>query len=376
MHLMVFEFSEEKTMNKYFFVVTAILISILFLNSTVFCAKIEYIGKAKFSDEVLLQFPSSFSVTEDGTLLVLDFKADDVKIYRQSGDFIKLLCRKGYGPNEIADPTFCHYSKKKFIVYDNGQRKIFIYEKKGKFDFKRVQEIYSLDGGFDYYLEGDRLYISGNKDNKASEPFALYSMDIGEKSGDDQYFLPAHLKVGLDSIEEFRSKYYRSIDIAAIGYKGRFDVFGGHAYYCWECDLKVFKINLKTGSISTFGEKMKHYVKPHLSKRMENAWKTMNGKAIYEERAKMSYIWQIFTTPKHVVLIYNLPLKPNEDRQQYMVQFYTYAGDFVSELSMPGKTGPSLVLEKESNLLYTIVREEAKSGQDEDFYIYKYKLTD
>lgn len=361
-------------MNKLFFMITAILISILFFNSTLLCTKIEYIGKARFSDEVLLQFPSSFSVTEDGTLLVLDFKADDVKIYRQNGDFVKLLCRKGYGPNEIADPTFCHYSNKKFIVYDNGQRKIFIYEKKGKFDFERVKEIYSLDGGFDYYLEKDRLYISGNKDNKANEPFALYSIDIREKSGDNQYFLPAHLKVGLNSIDEFRLKYYRSIDIAAIGYKGRFDVFGGHAYYCWECDLKVFKIDLKTGTISTFGEKKTHYVKPHLSKRLENAWKTMNGKTIYEERAKMSYVWQILTTNKHVVLIYNLPIKPNESRQTYMVQFYTHAGDFVTELKMPGKSGPTLFLEKNSGLLYTIVREDIEGGQDEDFYLYKYKL--
>jgi hypothetical protein len=345
------------------------------VNSMAMGVSIEYDGKAKFSGDVLLQFPGAVCVTEDGTILVVDLKANDIKMYRQNGDFVKLLCRQGYGPNEIAEPNYCSYSNHRFVVNDNGQRKIYIYKRKGPFAFTRIEEIYTLDGAWDHCLTGDRLYISGNKNNNEHEPFALYSIEIGEKTEAPGFFLPARMKFGLKSIDEFKKKYYSGIEIAAIGYKARFDIAGDCAYFAWECDLKIFKINLKSKEISTFGKKMTHYVKPYLSNRLKNAWKAMQGKLVMEERRKMSYIWEIFATGKHVAVIYNLP-SMNNGKTKYKIQFYRQNGEFVNELPIPGNPGPPMFFEKKNSRLYAINREDVDVNIDENFYILNYKIGD
>lgn len=352
------------------FRIAAILLIILTQYINTFGININLDNKIRLSDKVLLKFPISFCVTEDNLFLVVDFKGGDVKIYNSNGELINVLGRKGYGPDEFSKPLFCYYKNKKFILSDVGQRKFFIYERKKKLNFVRTDEISVTVVGDDLQLDGNILYISGSKRTKEGKLHKFYTLHL-DKKGHNTYYLPAYLKFGLASDNEYKTELFKKTDITTIGVRGLFDIHGNFAYYIWEGDLKIFSINLKTKEISIFGKKMPHYIKPYTSKKITNAFFSRQGNYVQKERSKMSYLKQIFTTEKHVMLIYTVPKKKEENF--YMVQFYKMDGNFVEELALPGKASSTMWFDKKKNDLYTIIFETVED-LDEYHYILKYKI--
>lgn len=352
------------------------LITIMAIYSTGFCTQINFEGKIQLSQNVLLQKAISFCVTDDDLLPVLDFKAGDVKIYRNTGGLVNVVGQKGFGPNEFAEPFLCHYNNRQLIILDIGQMKIFFYNRRGKFNFVRYKAISCPDGGYDIFLQGTRIFISGNRTSQDTKNFQLYALSH-EKDLPYTYLLPGYLKFGLESEESFKIEFFKKPDLTSIGVKGIFDIHGDFAYYAWEGDLKVFKISLKTREISTFGKKTSGYVKPYTTKKIMNAFYSRQGKFIMEERRKMSYVKEIFTTQKHVLVIYTATGKSDGERL-YLVQFYTMTGDFVKEVVLPflpNRVSALMSFDKQKNLLYTITIED-NDALDESHYVTKYKINE
>jgi hypothetical protein len=330
--------------------------------------------KIKISSDVLLQVSISFCVTEDNLFIVVDFKGGDVKIYKSTGELAGVFGRKGYGPNEFAQPLFCHYSNKKFIISDVGQKKIFIYNRKSKFKFIRSKEIPAFSVGDDLYLENNKIYIAGYKNSKDGITYQFFALKFEEN---DQYiyYLPGYLKYGLNSEEELKKELFSKPEISAIGGHAYFDIQNDFAYYIWEGDLKIFKINLKTKAIRSFGEKTSHYIKLFASKRLINSFgikSLKSAKIRAQERKKMSYVRQIFATKKHVLVIYEARDSKHNDLG-YMMQFYTFDGNFVKEISMPRKPGFAMYFDKHNNVLYSITSV-PEGDLDESHYILKYTI--
>lgn len=325
------------------------------------------------SDKVLLQSPISFCVTEDDLFLVVDFKAGDVKIYNYKGELETVLGKKGAGPNEFVQPLFCYYTNRKFILSDVGQRKIFFYERCDNFIFERKKSISCLDSGEDFFLKENILFMSGNRISEDGKYYSFYAFNI-DKNGDYKYFLPSYLKFGLSSENEHRTELIKKSDLATIGVKGMFDMNGGFAYYAWEGDLKVFRIDLKTGEIKTFGKKMAHFKKPYTTQKLIDSFFSRQVDIVRRERAKMSYVKQIFTSNSYVMVIYTIPSKNNEDNV-YMVQFLKMDGTFVQEVVLPGKATNTMWFDKQKSFLYTMNFEQ-DANLNEHMYILKYKIPD
>lgn len=247
---------------------------ILIISTSTFGVKIEPDKKIKLSKKVLLQFPLSFCVTEDDLILISDFKAGDVKIYNNRGQLVKVLGREGYGPNEFAKPFFCFYTQRKFIIADSGQRRIFFYDRKDKFDFVRTKEVLPPNIGFQFYVKNNKLFIAGTARDKDTKPYEFYMINL-EKDHPYTYYLPGQMKYGLNSVEQYNTHLLRKPELSTIGTHAQFDIQGNFAYYSWEGDLKIFKINLETKEIKTFGKKSSYYIKPYASQKLINAFQTM-----------------------------------------------------------------------------------------------------
>jgi hypothetical protein len=353
--------------------IVGIFIIVLIINTSILESKIDLENKIKLSEKVLLQFPRSFCVTEDKLVLVVDFKAGDVKIYNGGGELVKILGKKGYGPNEFAKPYHCYYTNRKFIISDTGQRRIFIYDRKDKFNFVRTKEILPPSIGLQFYLKNNMLYITGHTYDKDNNPYEFYMIDL-EKNNHYTYFLPGHLKFGLNSGKDYNTQLLRKPELSAIGTRSQFDIHDNFAYYFWEGDLKIFKINLETKEIKTFGEKGPDYIKPYASKKLIDAFKTRQFALISKERKKMNYVKNIFTTQKHVLLIYEVHEK-NHDDPGYMIQFYTLDGNFVKEQRIPGEVSWVMFFDKQKNFLYAM-----EFKEDENFnythYIVSFKISE
>jgi hypothetical protein len=323
------------------------------------------------SKKVLLQLPISFCVTEDNLFMVVDFKAGDVKIYNSHGELETILGRKGVGPEEFVQPLFCHYSNRKFILPDAGQHRIFVYERISILEFNRTKSIVCLSTGNDIYLMGNRIYLAGNKIAADGKYYSFYSLDLNHNDK-VVYFLPSYLKFGLASENEYKSALFKKNDLTALGVIGRFDIDNSVAYYIWQGDLKIFKIDLKTREITTFGKKMPHYIKPYPTKKLINAFFSRQGLEVQKERHKMSYVEQVFATSHHVMIIYTVPGQAEGD-QKHMVQFYHKDGKFITEEAIPGKASNTMWFDKEKNSLYTIDIETDKNFE-QTHTILKYKI--
>ncbi len=138
-------------------------------------------------------------------------------------------------------------------------------------------------------------------------------------------------------------------------------------------DLKIFKINKRDGTYTTFGKKTDNYIQPYVNGKIINASRAGNRVYIREQKAKMSFVRQVFTTNKHVLLIYSRRDKGID--LGFMMQFYNFAGEYITEVKMPGSMGFRFWMDKQTNILYTPVIETVGDGEDDIYYMTKYKIT-
>ena len=354
----------------------ALLVIAIVVNTTeVFGVAIIFQKKIMLSQETsMLQGPGGFCVTEDGMFLIPDYKEGNVKIYENNGKFIGSFGRKGQGPGEFVDPYSCFFNRDggNFCVLDLSLKKIFFYERKGKTQFKRIKEIFFPWGGNDFQMGNNKLFISGYKCDRDSNPFDLYYIDL--TNNQTTFLLPSYYKYGLQSYREYEIFYKRKKDIPSIGIWASFDIQGDDIYFAWEGDLRIIKLNIKSGAMTFFGKKTPNYVKPYASKKIHEAFLTRDFNSVRSERSKMSYVRNVFTSSKYVLVIYEGPAKEGRAANIWL-QFYTLTGDFIKEELIPEKAGYYMYFDKDEHVLYSL-SSELDDDLNEHFLIIKYKLVD
>ncbi len=318
----------------------------------------------------------SFCVIDDELFIIPDYGAGNIKVYERGGErssleMVKIIGKKGYGPDGLAKPMFCFYNNDEYRlgVMDSGLRKILIFDRSGRTEFKRWEkEIYCSTLGYDIQLSGDRLFISGYKPNQ-TEVYDFYYIDLR----DDQtvFLLPSYYKYGLRSFEDYENQYRNKPDIRGIGINGWFDIEGDGAYFIWEGDLKVVKINTETGEIiNSFGKKTEYYIKPEVSENLLEGYNKGKIDIIERERARMSFVTNIFAGSNYILVIYNTPKR--EGLSNYRIQFYTLSGNFIDERPIPGQPGQNMWFDKERNILYSLCNQ--NSDDQGNYYLIKYEI--
>ncbi len=329
---------------------------------------IQFIEKIEFSPESESPLvPRAFCVTDDELFIIPDYQSGNIKIYEKSGKYlelIKTIGQKGFGQNKLVKPAFCFYNKEesKFGVMDFGLRKVFIYDRIGRVEFILKKAIYCFDLGFNIQISGNRLLISGHKTDKNERHYHLYSVDL--KNNEVINLLPSYQKYGFNSHREFEVEIYKD-NIGAIGINGWFDIQGDVVFFVWEGDLRIIKINIKSQEITTFGEKTSSYIKPYASKKLLEARQNRNFNVTRSEKEKMSFVRNIFTNPKYVLVIYEGPNPKN-----FRLQFYTLEGTFKGEVPIPGQPNWKMWYDKNGNFLYSLSNNSDKGV----YFILKYKI--
>lgn len=349
------------------------VIIITFTTLTIPGMDIKLIKKVKLSqDTTILEKVQDFCLTEDELFLIPDSKAGNIKIYENNGKLVKTLGRSGLGPNEFLKPTYCFYNKKEefqFGILDARIKKIFLYQRTGKLDFKRSKETLCLTGGYSLKKKGNVLLISGFKRAPNGNAYDLYSIDLMRNQ--TSFLLPSHHKYGLKSFEEYDFQYKQRPDISTIGISGWFDIQGTDVYFVWYGDLKIIKMNIDSGTLNFFGEKTPHYIKPSASKQMIEAYRAGDFKVVKNEKTKMSYVRNIFASPKHVLLVYEGPTK-KEGVSNVWVQFYTLAGKFLQELPVPCQPESLFYFDKDKSMLYALgIEADAELNEENIMLVYK-----
>lgn len=333
---------------------------------------LRFVDKIKFGNKSELHiFPSSFEVTEDGLFLIPDYQAGNIKIFEKRGEFLyllKKLGRKGFGSDEFNKPMYCFYDKHegKFAVSDVGRQiqNVFMYDRIDILDFIRVNKI-SNTGGYDMKLwrEGKQLIISGYVTDKNKNSYELYGINLGNPKQKD-FLLPSYQKYHLANDEEYQIEYSEKLALPAIGIIAFIDVYGDDVYFVWEAKLKIIKINLKTKEKTVFGQLTPHYTEPVASEELVKAYRDRDYKKVWKKKMKMSFVRDIFATPRHVFIVYEGP-----DQNNFRMQMYTPGGSLLDDNAIPGKSYSKMWFDKNSYKLYSFSYIDKK-----DFQILIYKV--
>lgn len=317
--------------------------------------------------------PWDFAVTDDGILIIPDFEAGDIKLYQNNGSSLTWLTtigEKGYGPDQFARPAHMVYNNKTrtLAVMDLGLRKIFIYNRTDLLDFERVQTIPCRRGGYEIKLTDDgKLFISGGVTSPNNERYAFYSINLSG-GGQINYLMPYHLKFGVESSAALTVQF-KEKGFGAIGALGTFDIHGDTAYYAWEGNLNVRKINVKSGLVhpKTFVTQTRNYSKPYLSSDLDGGYQKRDLLRMRQAKKKMSLVRKVFVTKERVLVVFEGPLK---EKSRFWIQSYSLDGTFLREDSLKGQPSRMMFLDKAQSMLYSLSNEEGGKR----YYILKYKI--
>jgi hypothetical protein len=363
-----------------------LLISAIFIlsnaNPILLGVNIKFLEQLEISQEgESLLKPKAFCITDDGIFIIPDYEAGNIKIYEKVVEDnkellrkVKIVGRKGYGKDEFVRPGFCFYNKSenKFVVLDFGIKKIFIYDRIGRIDFKRVKEVSCWDGAYDIKLIDNWLFVSGYTTAPNERHYDFYYIDL--TNNQTTYLLPSSDKFELSSTSpsDFETKYLKK-HIPVVGIKGFFDIYRDDAFFVWEGNLKVIKINIESGELAPqpFGMRPPHYVKPYTTENMINWKREGEDNLIENEKAKMSYVKNIFVSSRYVMVIYQGSVNQG-NALSFWMQFYTLDGDFINEVNISDQLDWRMWFDKDTQILYSFKEELSK--KDGKFFILKYKI--
>jgi len=334
---------------------------------------VKKIDTVRFEDKSDLQIiPRSFCVTEDEFYLIPDHISGHIKVFEKAGNSSKLkLAEKfgsqGYSNTEFNKPNYCYYDVEngKFFVIDVGygtvdSRKIIIFDRVGKIDFKPVG-IVKDTGGYDIRIgsDGCDIIISGYTTHN-DIPFDLYTVNIDNQK-QKTFLLKSYEKYELADEAEFRRKYFEEKELPSLGIEAFIDMWGDDIYFVWPPKLRIVKINLNTKRISILGDKIKpdNFKKPYdVASAMHEAYKERKFNKYIQIKNERSFIKDIFVTKDHVFLVYEGPGKG-----KFRLLTYSPEGAFLGNSVIPGNfssTFQNMWFEKSNNRLYFCVTTSGK----------------
>lgn len=322
----------------------------------------------------------SFCVAEDGLFLIPDYQAGTIKTFDQDEmvsklKFAKKFGIKGFGKDEFNRPAYCYYDNysSKFIVADigKGSKKVFVYDRIGETDFKRVYKIPGVDC-YDMRLGGDgkQLIVSESVIGNDNKHYELYSINL-ENPEQKDFLLQSYQKYHLANDKVFQIEYFEKRTMPAIGIRAFIDVYGDDVYYIWEGKLKIIKINLKTKEKFVFGHPTPSYIEPFASKELVKARRNREYNKTSAERRKMSFVRDIFATSQFIFVVYDGPGQGN-----FRMQAYTPEGKFLADVKIPNNHPyREMWFDKQSHTLYSLSRTGINNNKPQ-ILIYKLKVNE
>lgn len=134
-------------------------------------------------------FESPFDIEEDprGNVYVLDYRANNIKIFSSEGKFINTIGRQGQGPGDFNGPFLLAVTKDRIYVWDFRNRRICVLTHDGEFILskeipkirERIQNIKPLPNG-DVIVEKEITYYE-DPDRPQECKIELYSADLEYK---------------------------------------------------------------------------------------------------------------------------------------------------------------------------------------------------
>lgn len=352
---------------------------ILFLIGTSIAnaVNIKFIKELKITSDITsdikgseVKIPRSFCVTNDGLFILCDYSDGNLKIYEQNRDslrWIKNIDQGDMGDTFFLKPAFCAFDSEKQIlgVLDYGKYRIFLLERTGRLDFKLVNQVFVPRLGSSIIINENNIIIAGTTIDSRNNSYELYSIDLNKKNADNvfatTYFIPAYKKYGLRNSDDYNNDYIERSDLGTIGINGFFDIHEKNIYYVWEGDLRILKFNTETEALSTFGMKRNKYVKPYVTTYSVAARHDTDIKTLKSEKSNMSYVRNLFVASSCILVIVEGPnLMKNECESNFWMQAYSFDGILLNEVSIPQQPGQRMFFDKNSNILYSLV----KKGND------------
>ncbi len=323
-----------------------------------------------------------FCVTEDQLVVIPDKIAGNIKIYENRGrgtslDLIKTIGTKGYGKDGLIKPSICFYNKNedKLGILDLGIRKIFLYNRVGRVDFKREEiEIPCRGGAYDIQLKDRTLYIAGYKvdtSNKNEVSYSFYAIDLTTPAK-PKFLLPSKDFYHFDDSASFGEQFNHK-NVESIGIMGSFDIQNNSAYVVWQGDLNILRVNIDSGALGqSFGKQTINYTLPFASQKVVDAYYGSPDGRIPSEKEKMSVVKNVFVASRFLLVVYEGPIKM--DGKNIWLQIYDGAGKFRGETSVLGRPGNNkYYFDKNSEFLY-ILSNSKKEGKNE-YVLFKYDLS-
>jgi len=348
----------------------------LFLNSNgIFGQEIQLSETIKVDPKANLKVnPRSFCVTEDKAFIFPD-QDGKIKIFGKNERSLKFIKASGpnFGIETLIRPMYCFYSRNEALlgVIDYEVRKVFIFNRPKKEYFTSMKVIDCPKLGYDMEFAGDgeQLIISGYLTDKENNPFDLYSINIRTRK--ISYLLPSYQKYNQKNAEDYVIEYYRKQTLPAIGIKAFIDIQGDDAYFVWEGELRIIKLNLHSRETKVFGKKTPYYTKPDGAK-LSYSYLRGDFETTWKERKTMAYVRNIFATPRHVFLVYETGKSDKSNVSTFMLQRYSPEGNYITEDSIPDNPGAQMWFDKESYELYAFSKQ--SDSNNGEFTILKYKI--
>ena len=363
--------------------VIGVCIFIIFIASSLSALEITYEGKVQLvqKEGFFIGFPRGFVVTEDDFIVVCDIRASDFKIFNQEGKALSVFGRKGYGPDEFADPWLHDYKNGKLLISDTSTKKLYIYSVDKDLKFQQTKQTI-VTSVMDAKLmdEKDMVLIARMpiKDSPSPAAYVLFVLDITR--GSRGYLIPFELQLGenekpVDFDKLKKTNPWDFPDWMILPAWKYCDYYGDNVYFVWTANLDIIKIDLTTKAHTRFSRKTEKYIQPKVSREFKKAYNEHNSKEYRSWVQKMSWVCKVFADSDIVGIVYtNFDNKTS--RWNSFIQIYDHNGTFLKEAPLENFSStydrPDIYYDKASRILYCL--SEDTVGAESFYTVYKYRL--
>lgn len=353
--------------------VLGLVLSFVTIGTPLFGQEIRFINQIPISQKFCtIEMDSGIVILPENILIISDARAGDLKIFDNTGKYIKTFGKRGEGPDEFSSPRLYDYYGSYLLINDLRKNKILVYQTYNVLEFKLKEEF--LGTCFDSKILPKGYLISGSKADKKGKWYRLYYEYPNNR--EYSFLLTTEEIFNIPAEGTLFSNSKRLEEQANLGHRAYCDFLGDNIYVAWEGLLSIIQINTKTKSITRFGKQTSLYKKPVVTNDLVLAKKERNQIKYTQELNKYSIIRKIFTTDKYIGLVY-MNYDSKSDMLNPVVQLYSLDGKYLVEKILDNITYPnnllSMYYDKVNNILYAlslIVDEKAES----QYTLVKYEI--
>jgi len=318
--------------------------------------------------EALILYASDFAIAEDGVIFIPDGKDGNIKLYEPDGTLLKVIGRRGPGPEEFRAPAFCDYKTPFLSVLDLF--KVHIYERKGRADLAKVAEISCMACTSDVILSGKGVLVDAfvhHNDGK-------FSLTLRSFADTVKHLLPSYRRYGFKSEREYKVSYL-DLHMLTSG-RGYLSVWENRVYFILDARPIVTNFNLDGSEIATFRTLSPNYREPRINARIRDNFSKRRSSELITERNKVSKITGILADDQMVGVLFCNYDAPSDTWKLYLQRF-DKAGKLVSESLLREAVNYraifSYYFQRESGVLYVMAERYGDETTD-DYRILGYKL--